>query len=66
MDKRGDLRQAFNKLARSVKLIGEGIEEVTGSEQAYAIHPKLGNVSCSPAHVGTGMRAAMTIQARVA
>lgn len=57
----GDVSEVFNRLARGVTAIEEGIKKVTGNAEAFLHTAHLGMITCCPSNLGTGLRGSVHI-----
>ena len=57
-----DVKGAFQLLSDGTNAIEAGIKKITGEENPYMMHPKLGAVTCCPSNLGTGMRSSVHIR----
>ena len=65
MEKGGDIKAVFSRLAKGAKLIEDGIRKQTGignNENVFMMHEKLGAVTCCPSNLGTGMRGSVHLR----
>ena len=61
MQKGGDVKAVFSRLARGVQAIESGIKKVTGNAQAFLCDDHLGMITCCPSNLGTGLRGGVHI-----
>ncbi|XP_057303025.1 arginine kinase-like isoform X2 [Hydractinia symbiolongicarpus] len=61
MEKGGDVKRVFERLARGAKAIEEGLKKITQKEDVFMSDPMLGMVTCCPTNLGTGMRGSVHI-----
>jgi len=61
MEKGGDVTSVFDRLARGVQAIEEGIKKITGNDQAFLCNDHLGMITCCPSNIGTGLRGGVHI-----
>ena len=61
MEKGGDVKSVFSRLARGVAAIENGIKKVTGNDQAFLCNDHLGMITCCPSNLGTGLRGGVHI-----
>ena len=61
MQKGGDVKEVFDRLARGAKAIEEGIKKITGNEEAFLHNEHLGMITCCPTNLGTGLRGGVHI-----
>jgi len=59
MQKGGDVRGVFERLARGINGVGESVKGESGKE--FLLHPKYGYLHSCPTNLGTGMRASVHI-----
>ena len=59
MQKGGDVRAVFDRLARGIKAVGDSVKAESGSE--FMLDPKYGYIHSCPTNLGTGMRASVHI-----
>merc|ERR1712096_549118 len=59
MQKGGDVKGVFDRLARGIKAVGESVKTESGKE--FMLDPKYGYVHSCPTNLGTGMRASVHI-----
>merc|ERR1712209_15777 len=59
MQKGGDVRGVFDRLARGIKAVGDSVKEESGKE--FLLDPRLGYLHSCPTNLGTGMRASVHI-----
>jgi len=59
MQKGGDVRGVFERLARGIKGVGDSVKGESGKE--FLLHPKYGYLHSCPTNLGTGMRASVHI-----
>jgi len=46
-------------LGKAILEIESKIKEISGKSVAYMVDPHLGNLTCCPSNIGTGMRASV-------
>ena len=56
-----DVKGTFALLTKGANAIEEGVQNITGAENSYMMHPKFGAITCCPSNLGTGMRASVHI-----
>merc|ERR1711953_583217 len=59
MQKGGDVRGVFDRLARGIKAVGDSVKAGSGKE--FLLDPRLGYLHSCPTNLGTGMRASVHI-----
>ena len=59
MQKGGDVKQVFDRLARGIKAVEESVKKESG--KAFMNDPKYGYIHSCPTNLGTGMRASVHI-----
>jgi len=59
MQKGGDVRGVFERLARGIKAVGDSVRAESGRE--FMLDPKLGYLHSCPTNLGTGMRASVHV-----
>merc|ERR1712180_231575 len=59
MQKGGDVRGVFDRLARGIKAVGDSVRAESGKE--FLLDPRLGYLHSCPTNLGTGMRASVHI-----
>merc|ERR1739844_298839 len=59
MQKGGDVKGVFERLARGIKAVGDSVKAESGKE--FQISPKFGYIHSCPTNLGTGMRASVHI-----
>jgi len=59
MQKGGDVKAVFDRLARGIKAVGDSVKAESGKE--FMLDPKYGYVHSCPTNLGTGMRASVHI-----
>jgi len=59
MQKGGDVRAVFDRLARGIKAVGDSVKAESGSD--FMLDPKYGYIHSCPTNLGTGMRASVHI-----
>lgn len=59
MQKGGDVRGVFDRLARGIKAVGDSVKAESGKE--FMLHPRYGYLHSCPTNLGTGMRASVHI-----
>merc|ERR1712183_748045 len=59
MQKGGDVKGVFDRLARGIKAVGDSVKTESGKE--FMLDPKYGYVHSCPTNLGTGMRASVHI-----
>ena len=61
MEKGGDVTSVFSRLCRAVKAIESGIKQITGQPEAFLHDDRLGQITCCPSNLGTGLRGGVHI-----
>jgi len=62
MEKGGNVKGVFARLALATKTIEDEVRKETGAKgEVFMIHPKFGSVTCCPSNIGTGMRGSVHI-----
>merc|ERR1712107_475023 len=59
MQKGGDVRAVFDRLARGIKAVGDSVKAESGKD--FLLDPKYGYVHSCPTNLGTGMRASVHV-----
>merc|ERR1719436_2132528 len=59
MQKGGDVKGVFSRLARGIKAVGDSVKAESGKD--FQISPKFGYIHSCPTNLGTGMRASVHI-----
>merc|ERR1712183_1229290 len=59
MQKGGDVKGVFERLARGIKAVGDSVKAESGRD--FMLDPKYGYVHSCPTNLGTGMRASVMI-----
>merc|ERR1712215_119438 len=59
MEKGGDVRAVFDRLARGIKAVGDSVKTESGKE--FMLDKKYGYVHSCPTNLGTGMRASVHV-----
>jgi len=59
MQKGGDVRAVFDRLARGIRAVGDSVKAESGKE--FMLDPKYGYIHSCPTNLGTGMRASVHI-----
>merc|ERR1712115_17502 len=59
MQKGGDVRGVFERLARGIKAVGDSVEAESGKK--FMLDEKLGYLHSCPTNLGTGMRASVHV-----
>jgi len=59
MEKGGDIKGVFARLARGIKAVGDSVKAETGKE--FALSEQYGYIHSCPTNLGTGMRASVMI-----
>jgi len=59
MQKGGDVKGVFERLARGIKAVGDSVKAESGKD--FQISPKFGYVHSCPTNLGTGMRASVHV-----
>jgi protein-arginine kinase len=59
MEKGGDVRGVFDRLARGIEAVGESVRKESGKE--FMLDPKYGFIHACPTNLGTGMRASVHV-----
>merc|ERR1712223_598836 len=59
MQKGGDVRAVFERLARGIKAVGDSVKAESGKD--FQISPKFGYIHSCPTNLGTGMRASVHV-----
>ena len=61
MEKGGNVKSVFSRLARGVAAIESGIKKITGNAEAFLCDDHLGMITCCPSNLGTGLRGGVHI-----
>lgn len=61
MENGGDIKSVFDRLAKAVKCIETGLQEILKAEVVFMSDPILGMITCCPSNLGTGMRGSVHI-----
>jgi len=59
MQKGGDIKEVFSRLARGIKAVGESVKAECGKD--FALSEQYGYIHSCPTNLGTGMRASVMI-----
>merc|ERR1712180_365114 len=59
MQKGGDVRAVFDRLAKGIQAVGDSVKAESGKE--FLLDPRLGYLHSCPTNLGTGMRASVHI-----
>merc|ERR1711875_60282 len=59
MQKGGDVKGVFERLARGIKAVGDSVKAESGKD--FQISPKYGYIHSCPTNLGTGMRASVHV-----
>merc|ERR1712002_1210109 len=59
MEKGGDVKGVFGRLARGIKAVGDSVKAESGKD--FMLDPKYGYVHSCPTNLGTGMRASVHV-----
>merc|ERR1719228_3237816 len=59
MQKGGDVKGVFERLARAIKAVGDSVKAESGKD--FQISPKFGYIHSCPTNLGTGMRASVHV-----
>merc|ERR1712109_351304 len=59
MQKGGDVRAVFDRLARGIKAVGDSVKAESGKD--FMLDPKYGYIHSCPTNLGTGMRASVHV-----
>jgi protein-arginine kinase len=59
MQKGGDVKGVFERLARGIKSVGDSVKAESGKD--FQISPKFGYIHSCPTNLGTGMRASVHV-----
>merc|ERR1712086_1059226 len=59
MQKGGDVKGVFGRLARGIKAVGDSVKKESGKD--FQISPKFGYIHSCPTNLGTGMRASVHV-----
>ena len=59
MEKGGDVKGVFSRLARGIKAVGDSVKAESGKE--FALSEQYGYIHSCPTNLGTGMRASVMI-----
>merc|ERR1712061_556891 len=59
MQKGGDVKGVFDRLARGIKAVGDSVRAESGKD--FQISPKFGYIHSCPTNLGTGMRASVHV-----
>merc|ERR1712122_76967 len=59
MEKGGDVKGVFERLARGIKAVGDSVKAESGKD--FMLDPKYGYVHSCPTNLGTGMRASVHV-----
>merc|ERR1712026_434895 len=59
MQKGGDVKGVFERLARGIKAVGDSVKAESGKD--FQISPKFGYIHSCPTNLGTGMRASVPV-----
>jgi len=59
MQKGGDVKGVFSRLAKGIKAVGDSVKAEDGRD--FQLHPKYGYLHSCPTNLGTGMRASVHV-----
>merc|ERR1712158_269946 len=59
MQKGGDVKQVFTRLARGIKAVGDSVKKESGKD--FCLDSKYGYIHSCPTNLGTGMRASVHV-----
>jgi len=59
MQKGGDVKAVFDRLARGIKAVGDSVKAESGKD--FMLDPKYGYIHSCPTNLGTGMRASVHV-----
>merc|ERR1711910_214594 len=59
MQKGGDVKEVFTRLAKGIKAVGDSVKAESGKD--FMLSPRLGYLHSCPTNLGTGMRASVHI-----
>merc|ERR1712240_173932 len=59
MEKGGDVKEVFDRLARGIKTVQDSVKAESGKD--FQISPKFGYIHSCPTNLGTGMRASVHV-----
>lgn len=59
MQKGGDVKEVFSRLASGIEAVGKSVKDASGKE--FLIDPKYGYMHSCPTNLGTGMRASVHV-----
>ena len=59
MEKGGDVKGVFSRLARGIKAVGDSVKAESGKD--FALSEQYGYIHSCPTNLGTGMRASVMI-----
>jgi len=59
MQKGGDVREVFSRLARGIEAVGKSVKDASGKD--FMLDPKYGYIHSCPTNLGTGMRASVHV-----
>merc|ERR1711874_910545 len=59
MEKGGDVKGVFSRLANGIKAVGDSVKAEDGRD--FQLHPKYGYLHSCPTNLGTGMRASVHV-----
>ena len=59
MEKGGDVKGVFSRLARGIKAVGDSVKAESGKD--FALSEQFGYIHSCPTNLGTGMRASVMI-----
>merc|ERR1712223_1472881 len=59
MQKGGDVKEVFERLAKGIKAVGDSVKKESGKD--FQISPKFGYIHSCPTNLGTGMRASVHV-----
>merc|ERR1719402_1800003 len=59
MQKGGDVKEVFDRLAKGIQAVGDSVKKESGRE--FALDPKYGYIHSCPTNLGTGMRASVHV-----
>ena len=62
MEPGGDVKACFARLSAGIAAISAAVIAEAKVTEAFMVHPKLGNVTCCPSNLGSGMRGSVHIR----
>ena len=62
MEPGGDVKACFARLSAGIAAISAGVVAEAKVQEAFMVHPVLGNVTCCPSNLGTGLRGSVHIR----